>query len=169
MPESRLVPGHYVATAKYSSLGKGEKGEYIKLDFEVVEPVDYQCEMVSWYGSFSFSRGKDGKTPFERTLETLRICGWKGNDLSDLSGMGDNSVSINVDLNEYNGKMYPAVKWVNKPGETANKNALSVEQSMSFAERMKAKIIAIEAGKPPIRETSSLTGRSVPESDKVPF
>ncbi len=53
----------------------------------------------------------------ERTLEQLENCGWNGKKLdSALEGMGTKAVELVVDHEEFEGKTYARVKWVNRPG-----------------------------------------------------
>lgn len=61
----------------------------------------------------------------EKTLEQLETCGWNGKKLdSHLEGMGSKAVELVIDHEEYEGKTYARVKWVNRPGGNV-KNELS--------------------------------------------
>lgn len=40
----------------------------------------------------------------EFTVERLRALGWKGDDISNLDGIGDNEVDVEVSVEEYQGK-----------------------------------------------------------------
>lgn len=40
----------------------------------------------------------------EFTVERLRALGWKGEDISNLDGIGDNEVDVEVSVEEYQGK-----------------------------------------------------------------
>jgi len=64
---------------------------------------------LPWFGWF-------GKDSWERTLESLRIAGWKSNNIADCAKELDQEVNVTVGHNSYDGKTYARVDWVNKPG-----------------------------------------------------
>lgn len=72
----------------------------------------------------------------ERTLQTMRHCGWTGETLGDLTGMGDAEVELVIEDEEYNGKVRSKVKWVNRPSRLIVKNAMSHEAMQAFSQRM---------------------------------
>lgn len=66
---------------------------------------------IGWQGFFGEDQPKSLKV-----IETLRNCGWKGNDLSDIRGL-DNDVTLHLDDKETNGHLRSQVLWVNRLGE----------------------------------------------------
>lgn len=53
----------------------------------------------------------------EKTLEQLETCGWDGKHLGpNLKGMGTKPVELVIDHEEFEGKTYARVRWVNRPG-----------------------------------------------------
>jgi hypothetical protein len=126
----------------------------------------YEEEEITWFGSFSKNRGKGTKTPFERTVESLRICGWRGDDLSDLTGITENEVSLVIEHDEYNGKVSAKVKWVNASCGLALKAPMTPESAKAFAAKMKGEVIAASRsiGKP----TSSAAHPNAPGSNYGP-
>ena len=48
----------------------------------------------------------------KRTIESLRYCGWRGYDLSDLEGVTENEVAIEVEHTTWEGEPRPKVAWV---------------------------------------------------------
>lgn len=136
-----LTPGKYRAVPVAAALGYTLKGnEQIAVMFETLDPAG---ERITWYGFFT------DKTT-DRTLQSLRYCGWAGADLSDfceeqLPAGFDKEVELDVQNNEWEGKIRLQVAWVNAPGGGAVvKSALTKEQAKAFGARMKATIVALD-------------------------
>lgn len=136
-------------------LGKSkEKGTpFIELYFVITEGPNVGGE-IRWSGYFS--DGKCGKvTVAERTIQSLQMCGWQGDDLSefedgDLHGLDANEVQIVVELEEYESegetRTTPRVAWVNRLGGFLNvDNAMSKEQASSFGDRMKGLVLKMRS------------------------
>lgn len=53
---------------------------------------------------------------FERTIESLKYCGWDGVDLRKLTGMGSQDVELVIDeeINPRTGEVQDKVQWVNE-------------------------------------------------------
>ena len=65
---------------------------------------------LSWFGYFT-------EAAAERTVEALKILGFKGKSLSDLDGAilkGD--VSVTVETEEYEGRQRARIAWINSIG-----------------------------------------------------
>jgi hypothetical protein len=144
-----LAPGKYRGRPVAAALGLASTGtEQIAVQFDLVDPPG---ERITWYGYFT-----DATT--ERTIESLRHCGWRdpNNDLSvfvagePLPVGFDQEVELVVQQEAYNGKTQTKVAFVNGGGGLALKNALDKGQAQSFAERMKRQIDALDraAGRP---------------------
>ena len=68
-----LAAGNYRGRPVRAALGTSSKGtEQIAVEFELIEPAG---ERMTWYGFFT-------EATTDRTIESLRHCGWQGNDLS---------------------------------------------------------------------------------------
>lgn len=66
---------------------------------------------------FSDTAGKSGKTVFERSLESLRVCGFTGDDIDKFADQTpDIECSIVVEHETYQGKTTAKVKWINQAG-----------------------------------------------------
>lgn len=132
-------------------------GEQVGMQFEIISGPE-SGRRVPWYGSFSETKGeKAKKTPAQRTIESLRLCGFKGNDLATLPSQELNQeVSITVEHNEWEGKVTARVQWVNEPGSGGVRmaNPLGQTELRRFAASMKSKVAGIGeiAGKPAVRE-----------------
>lgn len=148
-----LNAGTYRGKATRGKLGLTSTGkEQVAVEFTFTDPPG---QRLTWFGFFT-----DGT--FDRTIESLRACGWKGNDLSEFShpdgalpaGM-ENEVELVVEHEEYEGKVRARIAWVNSGGGLALKTALDEGQARAFAARMKGRIAALDQGagrKPPTQQ-----------------
>lgn len=130
MAEKKSMAGTHKARARESALGVTESDspkEYIGVMFEITSG-DLKGKSISWRGFFS-------DNAVVRTLESLRHCGWTGETLADMTGLGDREVEIVVEPEEYNGKTHDRVRWVNRPAQLLM-NRMSDQAARSFAERM---------------------------------
>lgn len=102
--------------------------------------------IITYFGYFS-EKAED------RTMESLRLMGWKGDDVCDLGEL-PNEVSVVVDHEKYNGKVTAKVQWVNSPG---GRGKIKLEKPMDdamkrqFSAKMRgaAKRAAVVEGAPP--------------------
>lgn len=135
----RIPEGTYRARVKSADFGFTSKGtEQVQVVFDVLDP-DYDGETVMWWGYFS-------EKTAERTMQSLRYCGWKGDDVTDLKGISDNEVEVVVEHNTYEGKTNARVAWVNRIGAgVAVKAPMPEDKRKAFAKRMKA--LAIKTAK----------------------
>ncbi len=172
--------GTYRAKAVESGLGKAKTGtEQVAVLFEL---LDHAGTRITWYGYFT-------DKAFEQTVKGLRACGWQGSDPTELenfatSGMGAEVELVieqetAIDAQGNNTGTRARVRWVNVPGSggIGLSAKLSPDESKSFAQRMKAKILAAEQGKPKTNGAPrsspprSLTGEPPPhtDTDRPPF
>lgn len=138
-----MAQRRYLAKATEWALGETDKGnEQIAVNFDILTP-DAEVSTIVWYGYFT------DKT-WERTVESLRHMGWTGTDLADVNGLDANEVELVVEDETYEGKTFPRVRWVNKPGGggIALKAPLTGDRAKSFAAQMKDKIKALDASGP---------------------
>jgi hypothetical protein len=144
--QSGLKPGHFRARAIEAALGESSEGNpQVAVCFEILDEA-FAGSQITWYGSFSKNLGKGKKTPLQRTIESLRVCGWDSDDLSDLATCKNNEVSLVLDYEEFKGEKQLKVKWVNRPGGLALKAPMSEAQAKAFAARMKGEVIAASRG-----------------------
>jgi hypothetical protein len=140
---------YYRAKATSWAFGMTQGGkQQLGVAFDVLEEgVPDQEKRLAWYGSFS-------DAAFDRTIESLRILGWEGEDLTELDEGGPgrldvNEVSLVVEDEEYpegSGQWTVKVQFVNKPGGGAVvKNRMAPEDVKSFAAQMRGKIRALNA------------------------
>lgn len=111
--------------------GKAKTGtRQVLIHFEVIDG-EHAGTVLPWFGYFT-------KDATQRTLESLRFCGWKGDDIQQLGAL-DQVVSIKVEHNEYEGKTHARVAFVNRLGAGRVKLAdpLSSDEMRQFAAMVK--------------------------------
>jgi hypothetical protein len=109
-------------------------------------------ESITWIGHFT-----DKTTA--RTIESLQILGWTGDDLSELEDLDagrcaellPNVADIVCEPEEYEGQWTLKVRWVNRPGagKFAFKAPLTGSALKSFAAQMKGQIRGARQGARP--------------------
>ncbi len=177
-----LPEGRFKARAIEGGLGESSEGNpQVGVRFTILDE-EFHGEEITWFGSFSRNKGQGTKTPFERTIESLRACGWKGDDLSNLEGIDANEVSLVVEHDNYNGKILAKVKWVNRAGGLALKAPMSADKAKAFAAKMRGEVIAASravaaaqgappassAGRPPATRPQSHPNAPGAEADAPP-
>jgi hypothetical protein len=117
-------------------LGESSHGTpRVEVEIEV-ESGDY----ILWDGYLS-----DGA--LDITLKSLRAMGFQGDNIEDLSTVGSKEFEIVTKFEEYKGKQYCRVKFVNDIG--GGRVAMPPEKKKKFAADLRGKIRALEgaAGK----------------------
>lgn len=127
-----IESGNYTARALRANLAtKGAKNTpLVAVTFSVPEHGT-----IEWDGWLT-------EAAVDRTFEALRYCGWVGDDVRDLSGIEANEVEIVVELEEFQGRTHPRVKWVNALGGRSSGSLLSPETAAAIAAGLKGKAIA---------------------------
>jgi hypothetical protein len=134
--------GKYKARATMGTLGKADTGTHqVLVDFEITDG-QHKGQHIAWFGSFT------DKT-MDRTIESLRHCGWVGDDLDRLEGIDANEVELVIEQEEYEGKPRARVRWVNRIGSGATlKHPLTPAEARSFAQSMRGAVIAQRSKQP---------------------
>ena len=96
---------------------------------------------ITWFGYFT-------DAAWERTVESLRTCGWSGSDVSNIEDLGANEVELVIEDDTYDGKTRAKVKWINKIGGVALGAPLAGDKMKAFAAAMQQKIKSLGAVKP---------------------
>jgi len=134
MSNDKSLAGTWKARAVDAQLG-GEGGkEQIAVMFQFTEGA-HQGKHITWFGHFT-------EKTVDRTIESLRHCGWNSDSLADLSGLGDEEVLLVVEDEEYEGKWRSRVRWVNRQSKLALKNPMDASQVAAFAARLRGKTVA---------------------------
>lgn len=140
------------------ALGESEKGNpFIAVSFKVKDPLDGVEKFVSWRGHFT-----DLTT--DRTIESLRYLGFEGDDLSNLVGLDKNEVDLVVEDEEYEGKTYARVQFINQPRGATVKTVLEGQKLSTFAAQMKSAFRAHDAA----NGKRTTTRPAAPAADKRP-
>jgi hypothetical protein len=158
MSTPRIPAGTYRARCKSAELCLTSSGkEQIQAMFELIDP-DFDKETVPWWGFFT-------EKTAERTMQSLRYCGWRGDDITDLDGVTANEVEIVVEHNDYNGKVNARVAWVNRIGSGGIqvKSPMAETARKAFARKMKA--LAVKTAK----ETAAEAPPVIDEKDELNF
>jgi hypothetical protein len=158
-----LKPGKYTAKLSSFDFGTTKKGtEHIVCIFDVVGG-DCDGEQVYWYGYFS-------EKAAERTIESLRHMGWKGDDLSEITLEEiQGEVQIVVETNTYRDTCL-RVSWVNPAqvgGKVAVKNAMDPMAKKAFAERMRGMCMSSKPARKPAQSRQATV--DYPPDDDIPF
>lgn len=138
----KIPPGFYNAVAVpvdtddgkvWAQFGEAKNGTpQVLLHFKILDG-EYQGYQLPWFGYFK-------KDSMERTLKSLRYAGFRGDDLTDLPEQPlDLKVSITVEHQEFDGKTYARVAWVNRPGGAGVKLAspMKGDKLRNFAAQMR--------------------------------
>lgn len=149
-----IPDGVYAARAISAALGETKGGKpQIAVEFELTDVPDGTRPHRTWYGNFTDATQ-------DRTIESLRVCGWTGDDLTDVQVSAD--VSLVIETEEYEGKARQKIQWVNRPEGLALAKRMEPNAAKAFAESMKGQIMAFDqrVGKPaPKRQNNQSRGR----------
>jgi hypothetical protein len=167
MPD--IPAGRYKARAIEATLGltNGNK-EQVGVLFEILEG-DQAGARITWYGYFHGTTPEKGAKNAKRTLESLRACGWKGDDLTNLDGVTECEVELQVERDTYEGKERAKVAWVNKIGGIAMKSPLTGGAAQAFAAKMRGLAMSVKAEvpePPPVQTPQQAMGI---QDDDIPF
>jgi hypothetical protein len=122
-------------------LSKESKSQQVVVNFEILEG-EAAGQKIAWFGYFS------DKT-VDKTMEALRNCGWKSDDIMDcVTSPLEQEVSLVVEHenDQKTGKPRPRIRWVNRPGG----GGLKLETPMDdkdlrmFAAKLKVKAKSIK-------------------------
>lgn len=156
-----MIPeGKYQAKATGGEFGVKNDKDFCAVNFEITEGELMGETITAW---LYFSTDKNT----ERSIESLRYCGctFPGNDITNLAGLGSRECQIVIAHETFEGKTRAKVQWVNSGGVGGMKSEdrMNPGQRKSFAERMKATLVASgkSGGEPSaadrVRETVSKT------------
>lgn len=149
-----------VTEPTYGWLGESKKGtRYVRVPVTIDTEGAQKGKTIDWYGYLGEDVGRDGKTKTQRTVETLENCFGVNWDWNNINWAGKEAEVV-VELEEYDGKTRPKVKWLNNPNmdrTTGGKSPEEIEAEKAEA-KAKAKEIAKElAASMPRRAGSPVT------------
>lgn len=123
------APGEHKARAISAALSTAKNGtEYVDVIFQLQDGG--QISWTGWLGN------DDKKNTW--TIEALRHCGWKGDDLTDLSGIDSRMVNLKIEDDERAGDLRSQIKYVNRLGsEPIHRHKMSPIEARQLADRLK--------------------------------
>jgi hypothetical protein len=132
-----IEAGKVTGKARNWGLGRAKTGsEQIGIEFEILSGPD-AGKSITAYLYFT-------EKTFDRTVESLRHCGWQGDDLASITGLDANEVQLVIDHEQDNtGELRARVKWINALGGLAMNEVLSPNEAKEFAARMRARVASI--------------------------
>jgi hypothetical protein len=136
----------------------------VLITFEI-ERGDAKGQKVPWFGYFT-------DKSWERTIQSLRYMGFKGNDLSTLDAQTlDQIVSLSVEESEWDGKTHMRVSWVNELGGGGVKlaNPMAANDLRHFAAQMKGRVGGIPESTAPTNNAANDPAPGAPLDDDIPF
>jgi hypothetical protein len=142
-----MTKAYYTARASGAPIifGRSENGNtQIAVEF-VIEDTEFAGETIPWVGHFTDKAAA-------RTIESLQIAGWQGDDVSELdeapaSTVLPDAVSLTCEPEEYNGEWRLKVQWVNRPGggRFKFKEQLSGSDLKAFGAQLRATVQSVRA------------------------
>ena len=152
-----LPEGKYKARPVEAGLGESKAGNPQAAVLFRIIGGEHDNSTITWYGSFSKNKGEGTKTPLQRTVESLRACGWQGDDLSDLSSINEANeidVGLVIEHDEYQGKVSAKVKWVNRGGGLGLTTPMKTDSAKAFAAKMRGEVLAASKNIQPAKPSS---------------
>ena len=143
IPEGTWRARGVTAELGYTSQDNEQIG--VELEFMPDQHDDVDGRRTTWYASFS-------EKAEAHTLKALRVLGWSGDDLSDLTGIDANEVdAVVIHEEDLEGAIRSRVRFINPLGSggVAMKVKMSEDQARAFAERMKGRVLAMAKAAPP--------------------
>lgn len=128
MAERISYAGTHKARAVEWDFDASNGKECIVVRFEFVGGP-HAGKSIQWWGYFV-------DAAVQRTLDSMRHCGWTGETLGDMTGMGDAEVELVIADEEYNGKTRSKVRWVNRPPRLLLSNPMNRASLDAFSQRM---------------------------------
>lgn len=153
-----IARGTYTARAGSFEFGVTAKdSDFVSVEFEIRGGPAHVGERIGWRGYFT-------EKTTDRTLESLKHAGWDGRDVMLLQGLGSRDCQIVVDHEEYDGKTYARVQWVNAHGGGGLGPGQQMDEARkrAFAARMRRFTGGAPAGAPTAPAAAF-------EEDDIPF
>lgn len=122
------VPVETDSGSVYAQFGVTNNGKnQVVVNFEILDGED-AGQTIAWFGYFATEKNA------KKTIESLRNCGFKGDDLAACGDQVlDQRVSLVVEHEEYEGKVKAKVAWVNSSGG----GGFRLEKPMADGDRRK--------------------------------
>lgn len=126
-----IPDGVYRARAREGALTTSKTDKpMLVVTFEIVDDGEWKGACMTWRGFFT-------EKTTDRTFESLRYCGWRGDDINNLDGIKDNEVELDIKREKYKEKWEPKIQWVNKPGTIKAGAPMAADRATAFAAAMR--------------------------------
>lgn len=164
------LAGTHRARAQEWQLGMSSTGkEQIAVMFQLIGGP-HDGKHITWFGYFT-------DNTVDRTLESLRHCGWDSDSIAELDSLGANEVELVIEDETYEGKTRSKVKWVNRVSRLQMKDQMSPAQVQAFAAKLRGKTVASQkkygaqpaASSAPSNNAGRGTQQSLDQDDPIPF
>ena len=125
--------------------GVSENGnEQVGLVFEVTKG-DFEGRRLPWYGTVA------SEEALAIVKDTLTNAGWDGGSLTELRGLGNQTVSLAIDVVEIVGRdgktrEMPKLRYVNRLAQANMKNAIEGDDRKALEKRLEARMRKLENG-----------------------
>lgn len=123
----------------YAQFGETKTGkQQVAITFEILAS-EYAGQRITWFGYFTPNAA-------ERTVQSLRYCGFRGNDISQAPTQALTSrVQLAIEHDEYNGRTSTKVRWVNRPSSGGMVLAKPYDKKAmrDLAEQLKATVAIV--------------------------
>lgn len=142
-------PGTYRARALSAVLGEpsgkegGSTNVPLVINFELTDE-HVKGQRMDAYLYFTEKTAK-------RSIESLRILGYEGDDLSAVEFPADNECDLVCAIDTYKGESKMKVQWINAVGQAAVKR-LAPADAKAFAAKMRGQFLAVDAAGGPKTE-----------------
>ncbi len=129
----------------WAKFGRAKKGtQQVVMMFEIIDHDEHSGTRAPWFGFFT-------KNAWERTIESLRYCGFQGDDLDALNSQQlDQVVSVKLEheTSKSSGRTFLRVAFVNaaSAGNVALADPMSANEVRDFAAMMKSRIANTSGG-----------------------
>lgn len=156
VPVSDEATGRMVY-ARFGTTGEGpNEKKQVVVTFKLTSG-EAAGQTISWFGFFT-------EKTWERTVKALRSCGFRGDDLSELTTQVlSNEVNLVIEHEEWEGKVRAKVAWVNGTGGVALKNPMKQDDLKRFAAMMKGRVKGVAEA--PAAVSTPAPQERVPGSD----
>lgn len=139
-----ITPGFYRAVAVpvpsdggevWAQFGRTKDGNpQVAILFALLDEGPFKGRRLTWYGYFTDKSG-------DRTVESLRLIGFKSDELMDLpKGPLNQEVSVEVQTNDFEGKKSSRIAWINAPGGARLADPMKPNELRAFSAKFKGKM-----------------------------
>jgi hypothetical protein len=140
-----MQPGTYTARAVNAVLARTSKGNpQVAVEFMLLDE-HVHGQRITWFGFFT-------DRTYERTIQSLRHCGWEGDDLSELGSVGSTDCRLDIGYEEYDGKQQLRVRWVNSLSGVVVQSPMTTDEAKLFAAEMRNRVRAVDISQPKKRQ-----------------